>query len=251
MPFTSENAAMYARRASRSSRRKAGRIGGRSRSPAKVAASRANLAKANQVLRERGLTPEHMEKLRRNLIGARAARTQESIIKQARKVVRHGLFSRRLRDTAVSLGENPRDFDSVLRLTRRYLNPQNDEERKLCEQIGHELWRHHRVHYAQAKAELVRLLFFLRTAPRLETSNPDVLIERGYILLTTLVGDPKIWHKRNLITGTIARLLRRLLRLRAGNPKLVFQTHFYSRPHEDDELLERLILGDDFVNAFL
>jgi hypothetical protein len=232
-------------------KRKAGRIGGKSRSPAKLAASRANLAKANAALAERGLTPEHIEKLRRNLIGARAARTQDSIIRQARKVLRHGLFSRHLRATAVSLGENPRDFDSLLRQTRRYLNPQNEVERKLCDLIGRELWRHHRVHYAQAKAELRRLLFFFRTAPPLSGVDSEVLIDRGYILLTTLVGDPNIWCKRDIITGTIARLLRRLIRLRAGNPKLVFRTHFHPPTAKDEERLDRLILGNDFVNAFL
>ena len=228
-------------------KQKGGRIGGRSRSPAKAAASRANLAKANAVLWERGLTPEHLEKLRQGLIKARACRLPSRVLRQARKMVQHGLFSRHLRDTTVSLGENPRDFDSLLRRVRRYLAPQNEAEEKLANLIGQGIWRHHRLFFAQARWEIHRLLFFFGAAPPLRDSDPEMLVDRAYILYGVLAERSKFFRQDSILRGSVARLLRRFLRLRSGNPKLEFKTHTRSL-HLDEDETDKLIWGSDFLS---
>ncbi len=201
----------------------ANRMPGRPVSAAQREAARRNVAKARKALKERGRSPQHLARLRQSIAKARAARTDKSIERQAQKVLKHGLFARRLRGPVAALGENPRDYKAIHRLVARYLGPQNEQEEKLAHLIADSLWRQHRVFFAQAAWQLERLDFFLSKAPPLDEPEANETKLRAYTLLTVLM-DRDESHRRawRLIAAT-ERLLRRFLRLRFGrDPK--FQT---------------------------
>ena len=91
----------------------ANRKPGRAFSPAQREAAGRNVAKAREALKARGRSPEHLAKLRESIAKARAARTRKSIERQAEKILKHGLFARRLRGPVAALGENPRDYEAI------------------------------------------------------------------------------------------------------------------------------------------
>ena len=194
----------------------ANRLPGRKFSPAQRQAASRNVAKAREALTARGRSPEHLAKLRRSIAKARAARTRKSIERQAEKILKHGLFARRLRGPVAPLGENPRDYKAIHRLVARYFGPQNAEEEKLLHLIADALWRQHRIFFAQAAAQLERLNFFLGKATPPGSSDPVEARLRAYTLLTVLLDRDPIQRRATRLIGSTERLLRRFLRLRFG-----------------------------------
>ena len=150
----------------------ANRLPGRKLSPAQREAASRNVAKAREALQARGRSPEHLAKLRQSIVKARAARTRKSIERQAEKILKHGLFARRLRGPVAPLGENPRDYQAIHRLVARYFGPQNAEEEKLLHLIADALWRQHRIFFAQAAWQIERLNFYLSQATPIDSSIP-------------------------------------------------------------------------------
>lgn len=212
----------------------ANRRPGRRLSAAQREAVRRNVARARATLKARGLTPEHLAKLRESIVKARAARTDKSIERQAHKVLSHGLFARRLRGPVASLGENPRDYETIHRLVTRYLCPQSENEADVVRLIADSLWRQHRLFYAQAAWQLKRLDFFLRKAPPLKDPDPNETRLRAHTLVTVLLDDDGTQQRAWRLIGTTERLLRRFLRLRFGG-----DPNFHTNVHESS-LLPRL-----------
>jgi len=223
-------------------------------SPAQHAAVRGNLARARAALNARGRSPEHVAKLRRSIVRARAARTSEGAFRQAEKVMKHGLFARRLRGPLAPLGENPRDYKALQHLVMRYLAPQNAPEEKLARQISGALWRHHRLYFAQAAWELERLRSFLSKAPGANRPTAELTRLRAYALLEVLLDhDQAATHAWRLL-GATERLLRRFLRLRAGRHSKfrMGQRLITSRQNNrTDRELEELITDPDLRSSLL
>jgi len=195
---------------------RANRLHPRPASPAQREAARRNILKAGAALQARGRSPEHLAKLRETIVKARAARSEKSLQRQAEKVLKHGLFARRLRGPLAPLGENPRDYKAIHRLTLRYLAPQNPEEEKLAHLIADALWRNHRMYFAQAVWQFDQLRFFLSKAP--PPVKPDLKDYRlrAYALLSVLLDRDKAHERAWRLLGSTERLLRRFLRLRYG-----------------------------------
>jgi hypothetical protein len=195
----------------------ANRKRGRPVSSAQREAASRNVAKAREALKARGRSPEHLAKLRRSIAKARAARTSKSLERQAEKVLKHGLFARRLCGPVAALGENPRDYKAIHRLVARYFGPQNPKEEKLAHLIADSLWRQHRLFFAQAAWQLERLHFFLSKAPPIEASDANETKLRAYTLLTVLLDRDESHRRAWRLLAATERLLRRLLRVRFGH----------------------------------
>ncbi|TAM83086.1 MAG: hypothetical protein EPN47_06505 [Acidobacteria bacterium] len=194
----------------------ANRLPGRAFSSAQREAASRNVAKAREALKARGRSPEHLAKLRQSIAKARAARTRQSIERQAEKILKHGLFARRLRGPVAALGENPRDYQAIHRLVARYFGPQSEEEKELARLIADSLWRQHRIYFAQAAWQLERINFFLSQAPPIESTDANETKLRAYTLLTVLLDRDKSHRRATRLIGATERLLRRYLRLRFG-----------------------------------
>jgi hypothetical protein len=223
----------------------ANRKPGRAFSSAQREAARRNVAKARKALKARGRSPEHLAKLRQSIAKARAARSDKSVERQARKILKHGLFARRLRGPLAPLGENPRVYRSLHRLVARYLCPQNEKEEKVAHLIADSLWRQHRMFFAQAAWQLERLDFFLSKAPPLEKPDENETRLRAHtlvnILLDTDGSDRRAWR----LIGSTERLLRRFLRLRFGRDPNFHTDTRWPNPFAGNALAERLGLTDD------
>lgn len=223
----------------------ANRKPGRPVSAAQREAARRNVAKARETLKARGRSPEHVAKLRQSIAKARAARRDKSVERQAQKVLKHGLFARRLRGPVASLGENPRDYKSIHRLVVRYLNPQNKNEENVAHLIADSLWRQHRVFFAQAAWQLERLNFFLSKAPALDRPDPDETRLRAHTLVNILLDTDESHRRSWRLIGATERLLRRFLRLRFGCDPNFHTGSRWRNPSAGISLAERLGLTDD------
>jgi hypothetical protein len=195
---------------------RANRLRPRPLSPAQREACRRNVAKAREAIKARGRSPEHLARLRQSIAKARAARGEKTLQLQAQKVLKHGLFARRLRGPLAQLGENPRDYKAIHRLVARYFAPRNAEEEKLARLIADSLWRQHRIFFAQAAWQLERLNFFLSKAPPLEAPDAVETRLRAYTLLSILLDCDESHRRAWRLLGSTERLLRRFLRLRFG-----------------------------------
>lgn len=227
----------------------ANRKPGRPVSAAQREAARRNVAKARKALKARGRSPQHLAQLRQSIAKARAARTDKSIERQAQKVLKHGLFARRLRGPVAALGENPRDYETLHRLVARYLSPQNEKEEKLAHLVADSLWRQHRLFFAQAAWQLERLDFFLSKAPPLEEPDPDETKLRAYTLVTVLIDTDESHDRSWRLMGATERLLRRFLRLRFGRDPDFHTNQHGSNPLGGLSRTERLEFAGDTDTA--
>jgi hypothetical protein len=218
--------------------------------PARRAASLRNLERARAALRARPrkLSPAQLAAARRTIALARAARTPEGQLRQAQKVLKHGLFALRLRGPQATLGENSRDYEALERLVRRYLDPQNPREEKLARRMAEALWRHQRLYFAQASWELERLRKFLTEAPPSRESSAEFTFLRVYALFEVLLDRSQSAAYAWSLLGSTERLLRRFIRLRAGRKSefrmgpRVIANHGYDRAGHE---LEKLITDPD------
>ncbi|HET7840280.1 MAG TPA: hypothetical protein VFM21_01680 [Terriglobia bacterium] len=188
-------------------------------SPAQLDAARRNVANARAAMARRGRTPEHLAKLRETLKLARAARTRSSFDLHNAKLLRHGVFVRSVRATMRALGDNPGRLDQRIRLLKRFFASDNPREEAFLRAIAEMFWRRERLYYAHAEWEcrkLDRVLMLSEPAPEGYTFTSDEMINRAYRLLDALLDFDRLntreWH----MTGSLKRLLRRLLRLRLG-----------------------------------
>jgi len=223
----------------------ANRKPGRPFSSAQREAAGRNVAKAREALKARGRSPEHLAKLRQSLAKARAARTEKSVERQAQKILKHGLFARRLRGPVAALGENPRDYQAIHRLVARYLSPQNEDEEKVAHLIADSLWRQHRLFFAQAAWQIERLNFFLSKAPPLDEPDENETRLRAHTLVTILLDTDESHRRAWRLIGATERLLRRFLRLRFGRDPNFHTDTRWPNPFAAISLAERLGLTDD------
>ncbi len=188
-------------------------------SPAQLDAARRNVANARAAMARRGRTPEHLAKLRETLKLARAARTRSSFDLHNAKILRHGMFVRSVRATMKALGDNPGRLDQRIRLLKRFFASDDPREEAFLRDIAEMFWRRERLYFAHAEWEchkLDRVLMLSQPAPEGYTFTSDEMINRAYRLLDALLDFDRLstteWH----MTGSVKRLLRRLIRLRFG-----------------------------------
>lgn len=182
--------------------------------PRQLAALRRNAARARAALARRGRTPEHLARLRETIRLARAARDSASYALHNRKILKHGMYVRSVRDTLRALGDNPGRLDHRVELLRRFFNSTDPREDALIHVLARKLWRHERLYYAQAEWEnwrLDRLLASADPAPEVGRSAEDLTF-RAFHLYDALLDNRRFVQLDDHMMGSIKRLLRRLLR---------------------------------------
>jgi hypothetical protein len=211
-------------------------------SQAQLDAARLNVAKARAALEARGRTPEHLAQLRQTVAQARAARTPESIRRQAAKIIKHGLFARRLPNALPVLGYDMEEFELRRKLLDRFLGATTELERKISSVLAEALWRRHRLHYAQAEWEWARVRMLLERAPADIVPTPDTARLRAYHLMGALLSRDTYHRRDELLTGSIERLLRRFLNVRTGG-KAKFPSSLHSRPPSFEKQVSQFLHG--------
>lgn len=192
-------------------------------SPAQLEAVRGNVAKARATLQARGRSPEHLARLRQTIVKARAARTPEGLRRGANQRLEHGMDTRRLREAMKHFGDDPREYDALLQGLRAYFAPGDPAEEGIVKMMGEALWRHTRLYSAYARWEWDAVRALLAASPPYARLEPPITRVRAYSLLAVLGDRDRFFRRDRCLTGSIERLLRRLLRLRTGgDPK--FQT---------------------------
>ena len=211
-------------------------------SQAQLDASRLNVARARAVLEARGRTPEHLAQLRQTVAQARAARTPESIRRQAVKIIKHGLFARRLANALPVLGYDMDEFELRRKLLDRFLGATTELERKISSVLAEALWRRHRLYYAQAEWEWAKVRRLLERAPTEIVPTPDVARLRAYHLMGALLSRETFFRRDDLLTGSIERLLRRFLNARTGG-KAKFPTSIRATAPSFEKQVSNFVQG--------
>lgn len=232
-------------------------------SPAQLAAARANAAKARAALNARGRTPEYLAKLRETIKKARAARTPEGYRRHSKKVLKHGLYARSIRDTMRPLGEDPGEFEAHVRLLQNFFGPQDRHERKIVEALAEAIRRRLRLWRAEAHWQSRFLGECMSAAAPLATPDPEQTLNRAWLLMGAVLSQDALFARDRRLVAAIERVLRQLVRGRSnGQLDLKLFSRNARRPKDPDaaaierlekdlEIRERLEEGGPEVEAIL
>ncbi len=141
-----------------------------------LAASRANLIKANAVSKDIRFrrTPRRLRACRANLLKAQVVvRAADGRSPAYAPCFRHGLYCVSLARSLERAGESRREYQAHLRLFDRVLAPAGRIERKLVRALAGTAWRHHRAFHGQARWERAAVAYLLAESGRGEP--PDEL----------------------------------------------------------------------------
>jgi hypothetical protein len=189
------------------------------RSEAALAARRANLLKARAAPRKRIYRPTEKRRAasRRNLAKAQAAlRTRRTSARL--NALKHGLFARQFSAPALCrLGEDPREYQEMLRLFRRVFVPCERPEKELVARLAQTCWRRLRLFRAQAQRERESLRGALRSMPASRWALSEEETElRAHLVVSTLFNFSGILNEALKLQSEIECLLRALLRKRSS-----------------------------------
>jgi hypothetical protein len=186
---------------------------------ARLAAMRANARKMQAAsVQKFQMTPARQRALRANIQKAQAApRTPESYARSRFNHLKHGLTVRTLEETLDLLGEKPKEWEAHQRLLVRTFAPQDEVERRVVARLAEALWRRLRLYPAQARWEADTLQHYLGDLPRESNLSVDETGARADLLLGALLLDSHLYRYENEFRRKIERLLRYLLRRRAGS----------------------------------
>jgi hypothetical protein len=110
------------------------------------------------------LTPKRLAAARANLAKAWAAHRAGKVPRPARPPnLKHGFFALDLRQSVIRLGEDLEAYDEHLRRFERVLTPQNEIEQRIVRRIAEAAWRLLRSYRARAHAQTRKLRKALET----------------------------------------------------------------------------------------
>jgi len=188
-------------------------------SQAALAARRANLLKARAAPQRRiyRSTEKRRAASRRNLRKAQAAlRSRRSAARL--NASKHGLFARDFSAAALrQLGEDPREYQQMLRLVRRAFAPRELPEKQLVTRLAQTCWRRLRLFRAQAVRERESLGAALAAVPRASYPLSEEETElRAHLMLSSLFSFSGILKEALKLQSEVECLLRALLRKRSS-----------------------------------
>jgi hypothetical protein len=104
------------------------------------------------------LTPRRLAVARVNIRKAWAAHRAGRLRRCARPPnLKHGFFSRNLRQSVILLGEDVREYDAHVQRFAQALLPQNDRERRIVRRMAEAAWRLLRSYRVRAHAQTRKL----------------------------------------------------------------------------------------------
>lgn len=196
--------------------------------PRRRAASLANLAKAREANRRNFRFTEARRAASEVTIrkAQAASRAPESYARSRHNHLTHGLTVRTLADTLHLLGEDPKELEAHRRLLARAFEPRDEIEERVIARIADTLWRRLRLRCGQARWEAANLRHHLRELPRETELSARETQARAQLLLYLLLEEPPLYRYEDQFQRNIERLLRYLVRKRAGTAR---EFHTYGR----------------------
>ena len=186
---------------------------------------------------------------------------READFRRRYHTLKHGLGkgASALEESIAALGEDPAEFNSLLRLIERTFVPKNLPEYEVVLRLAGSIWRRLRLYKAAARWEEDALRKALSSGPDVESLSVDETRLRAYGVMTLLLDEPRVIRSRFQLLGEVERQIRALLRIRSGG-KAKF--HFISRQSrkaerelEEEErfwrVMDRIDEGGPEVEAIL
>lgn len=215
-----------------------------------LASRRANLQKARAAPKHKIYrpTPARQAASRANMARAIAGRKSPRGNSSARlNALSHGLFSKDVAASVARMGEDPREFREHHALFHAIFVPEDDEEREWVRRLADINWKRLRFFRAQAAWELERLKkAFQPVTGRGTTIGAEETLRRAHIFSRTLAGFVEYIDPLGKFESRMDRELRKLLKKRSGG-KIKYQVFRVTRNVEGpidvelDKFLDKIL----------
>ncbi len=181
--------------------------------PAALAAKRANLVKANAVLKELGcvITGKRQAASRANLAKGRAARKRAGYASVRMNGLKDGLFAEDIVASGEILGEDLREYEEHRRQFERVFVPEDDIEKKLVRRLADTVWRRLRFYRAILRWEKAELEEIFTRAGAGERLTAEETEQRAIELAALLGTYEQAFDRAALLQRKMATVLRALL----------------------------------------
>jgi hypothetical protein len=207
-----------------------------------LASRRANLQKARAAGKHKIYhpTPARQAASRANMARAIAARKSPGGNASARlNALSHGLFSKDVAASVARMGEDPQEFREHHALFHAIFVPVDEEERLWVRRLADINWKRLRFLRAQAAWELERLKkAFEPVTARGTPIGAEETLRRAHIFTRTFAGFVEYIEPLDKFQSRMDRELRKLLKKRSGGKikYKVFRVTRYVEPDVDVEL---------------
>ena len=159
---------------------------------------------------------------------------READFRRRYHTLKHGLGkgASSLEESMAALGEDPAEFNSLLRLIERAFVPKNLPEYEVVLRLAGSIWRRLRLYRAAARWEEDALRQALSSGPDMESLSVDETRMHAYGIMTLLLDEPRVVRSRFQLLAEVERQFRALLKIRSGG-KAKF--HFISRQSRKEQ----------------
>jgi hypothetical protein len=186
---------------------------------------------------------------------------READFRRRYHTLKHGLGkgASSLEESMAALGEDPAEFNSLLRLIERAFVPKNLPEYEVVLRLAGSIWRRLRLYKAAAGWEEDALRQALSSGHDVERLSVDETRLRAYGIMTLLLDEPRVVRSRFQLLAEVERQFRALLKIRSGGKaKFRFisrQSRKAERELEEEErfwrVVDRIDEGGPEVEAIL
>jgi len=164
------------------------------------------------------LTPRRLATARANIQKAWAAHRAARVRRCARPPnLKHGFFSRNLRQSVVLLGEDVREYDAHVQRFEQALRPQNDRERRIVRRLAEAAWRLIRSYHVRAHAQTRKLRQALESVSPHTPLDPFQAKVLAAYLLEMFSDEHYVLNCITRLRNQFERLFRLLLIERTGS----------------------------------
>jgi hypothetical protein len=186
---------------------------------------------------------------------------READFRRRYHTLKHGLGrgASSLEESMAALGEDPAEFNSMLRLIERAFVPKNLPEYEVVLRLAGSIWRRLRLYKAAARWEEDALRQALSSGPDVVSLTVEETCLRACGLMTLLLDEPRVVRSRFQLLAEVERQIRALLKIRSGGKaKFRFisrQSRKAERELEEEErlwrVMDRIDQGGPEVEAIL
>jgi hypothetical protein len=186
---------------------------------------------------------------------------READFRRRYHTLKHGLGkgASSLEESMVALGEDPAEFNSLLRLIERTFVPKNLPEYEVVLRLAGSIWRRLRLYKAAARWEEDALRQALSSGPDVVSLTVDETRLRACGLMTLLLDEPRVVRSRFQLLAEVERQIRALLKIRGGGKArfrfISRQSRKAERELEEEErlwkVMDRIDQGGPEVEAIL
>jgi hypothetical protein len=163
------------------------------------------------------LTPRRLAAARANLAKAWLATRAKKASRPIRpSALKHGFYSLDLRRSVILLGEDVREYDEHQHRLERVFRPQNAVERRIVRRMGEALWRLLRTYHTRGIIQKRKLRRLLEASAGSGLLNLEQMLDLAMALVDLFLEEDHLQQCIQRLKNQLERLLRMFLTWRTG-----------------------------------